>query len=159
MGKRPLQQRGVSLTLEAPVEAPAPDGPAPARPVLDALIAAGGLLVAIAATLVTAVLELFTTTLRVGGVPIGATVLIAAAANWAIGWFAIHTVKRTWAILPPWGLWTVTMFFAATWRTTEGDYLVAGDDWVALVSILSGSAAFLAYAYRAILRSSTVTKI
>jgi len=37
-------------------------------------------------------------------------------------------------------------------RTHEGDYLLGGDDWVALVMILAGSLSFAIYAYRTILK-------
>jgi hypothetical protein len=54
----------------------------------------------------------------------------------------------------PWALWTLFMLFAAGVRTTEGDYLLGGNDWVALVMILVGSLSFAVFSYRAILRRS-----
>ena len=44
-----------------------------------------------------------------------------------------------------------TIFFAAGVRTDEGDYLLAGDNWVGLLMILAGSLSFALYAYRMIL--------
>ena len=132
----------------APEDRPAP----PPRPAVDALVRATGLLVALVATVVTAVAELILTPLRIGGVPVGLTVLVAAVANWAIAWFAVRTTGRRWASGPPWALWTVIMLFAAGVRTTEGDYLLSGNDWIALVMILVGSLVFAVHAYRMILR-------
>jgi hypothetical protein len=53
---------------------------------------------------------------------------------------------------PPWALWTLMMLFAAGVRTSEGDYLLAGNDWVGLVMILVGSLSFAVYSYRMILK-------
>jgi hypothetical protein len=44
------------------------------------------------------------------------------------------------------------MLIAAGVRTSEGDYLVSGDNWVALVMILLGSLTFAVYAYRMIMK-------
>ena len=118
---------------------------------------AAGLCIAVLATVLTAALELFLTTLRVGGVPVGVSILLAAVANPAIAWFAVTTTERRWALALPWALWTLLMLAAAGIRTDEGDYLIGGSDWVALVMILVGSLAFALYAYRMIL-SRTPTR-
>jgi hypothetical protein len=91
-------------------------------------------------------------------VPIGVAVPAVVLANLAICWFAVTTVGRRWALAPPWAVWTLIMFFAAGTRTTEGDYLISGDDWVALVMILVGSLTFAGYTYKLILRGPPVTK-
>ena len=118
---------------------------------LDRTLRGAGLCVALLATVLTAALELLLTTLRVGGVPVGVSILLAAVANPAIAWFAVTTTERRWALGPPWALWTLLMLAAAGIRTDEGDYLIGGSDWVALVMILVGSLAFALYAYRMIL--------
>jgi len=123
----------------------------------DRAIRAAGLLIALVATVVTAIGELYLTPLRIGGVPVGVAVPFAAAANWGLAWFAVRTTGHRWAIGPPWALWTLLMLFAAGARTTEGDYLVSGEDWVALVMILVGSLTFAVYAYRAILHRTVVS--
>ena len=148
------------MTLEAP-SAPSPAGelpPARPRPALELVIRGAGLVVALLAAVVTAFLELFLAPLRLGGVLIAVAVPVVVMANLAISWFAVTTVGRLWALGPPWALWTLIMFFAAGTRTTEGDYLISGDDWVSLVTILLGSLTFAAYAYRLILRRVPVTK-
>jgi hypothetical protein len=111
-----------------------------------------GLVVSLLATLFSGILEIFLTPLRVGGFPIGVAVPAAVVANVAIAWFAVTTTGRKRAIGAPWLLWTVLMFFAAGAKRSEGDYLINGNDWVALVMILAGSLAFAVYTYRAILR-------
>jgi len=118
---------------------------------LDRTIRAAGLVVALLATVLTAALALFLTPVRLGGVPVGASILLAAVANPAIAWFAVTTTERRWAFGPPWALWTLLMLAAAGIRTDEGDYLIGASDWVALVTILVGSLAFALYAYRMIL--------
>ena len=122
-------------------------------------IGVAGLVISLVATVVTAVAELYLTPLRIGGVPIGVAIPFAAAANWGLAWFAAVTTGRRWAIGPAWALWTLLMLFAAGARTAEGDYLISGDDWVALVMILVGSLAFAVYAYRAILRRTVVSGV
>ncbi|MFI7597279.1 hypothetical protein [Actinoplanes sp. NPDC049681] len=140
------------MTLEAPAPAPPTGEPQPPRAGLERLIRTAGVVISLVATVLSALIELFLTPLRIGGTPIGVAILVAAAANFAISWFAVTTVGQRWALAPPWGLWTAIMFFAAGGRTTEGDYLVSGKDWVALVMILVGSLTFAVYTYRAILR-------
>lgn len=120
-------------------------------------IRAAGVLVSVFAAAVTGVAELCLTPLRIGGVPIGVAVLLAAVANWTICWFAVTATGSRWAIGPPWVLWTIFMLFAAGVRTTEGDYLLSGNDWIALVMILVGSLSFAIYSYRAILRRHVVS--
>jgi hypothetical protein len=148
------------MTIEAPsVSTPAEPLPvAPPSPALELLVRGAGLLIAVLAVVLTALLELFLTPLRLGGVPLGVAVPVAVVANVAICWFAVTTVGRRWALAPPWAVWTLIMFFAAGTRTTEGDYLISGSDWVALVMILVGSLTFAIYTYRMILKRPPVTK-
>jgi hypothetical protein len=142
-----------------------PEQPAPTK--WEPVIRVGGILVATVAAVVTGVLELLLTSLRWGdltsiwrGDPIGSgggpllgvAILLAVVANWAIAWFAVATTGRRWALGPPWAVWTLMMLFAAGVRTPEGDYLLGGEDWIALVMILAGSLTFAVYAYRQILK-------
>jgi hypothetical protein len=137
----------VILDVPAP---PAPEERTESR-ALDRALRAAGLVISLLATVLTAALELFLTPLRLGGVPVGVSVILAAVANPAIAWFAVTTTERRWALGPPWALWTLLMLAASGYRTNEGDYLIGGDDWIALVMILVGSLAFALYAYRMIL--------
>jgi hypothetical protein len=148
------------MTLEAPsVSSPAePPPPAPPSRALELLIRGAGLLISVLATVLTAMLELFLSPLRIGGVPIGVAIPVTVVANLALSWFAVTTVGRRRALALPWAVWTLIMFFAAGMRSTEGDYLISGKDWVALVMILLGSLTFAGYTYRLILRRPPVTK-
>jgi hypothetical protein len=117
----------------------------------DLIIRATGWVISIVAVILSGVLELFFTPLRAFGFPIGVSILMALVANPAIAWFAVTTTGRRSAVAPPWIIWTIMMLFATGYRTAEGDYLVSGNDWVALVMILVGSLAFAVYSYRMIL--------
>jgi hypothetical protein len=133
-------------------EAPAPPEQHKESVAAELAIRVGGVVVVLLATVVTAVAELYLTPLRVGGVPIGVAIPFAVVANWALAWFALRTTGRRWALALPWALWTLIMLFAAGVRTTEGDHLIGGSDWVALVMILVGSLTFAVHSYRVILR-------
>jgi hypothetical protein len=132
------------------VAPPEPSEPADDRP-LDLIIRVAGWVISIVAVILSGVLELFFTPLRAFGFPIGVSILMALVANPAIAWFAVTTTGRRSAVAPPWIIWTIMMLFATGYRTAEGDYLVSGNDWVALVMILVGSLAFAVYSYRMIL--------
>ncbi|MEV4402407.1 hypothetical protein AB0J66_09480 [Actinoplanes sp. NPDC049598] len=133
----------------------------------EPLIRWGGLVVAIVASFVSGVFELLLSTLRAGDVVsvwggdaigsgggplLGLSVVLAAVLNYAIAWFAVTTTRRKWALGPPWALWTLMMLLAAGVRTSEGDYLLGGENWIALVMILVGSLTYAVYSYRLILK-------
>ena len=136
----------------------APVAPERESRTLDRAIRIAGLVIAVLAAILSGLLELFFTTLRLGGFPVGLSVVTAVAGNVAIGWFAVTTTRRRWALGPPWAIWTLMMLAAAGIRTTEGDYLLSGNDYVALIMILAGSLAFAVYAYRMILKRPPVLK-
>jgi hypothetical protein len=133
----------------------------------DPVIRVAGLVVSVVAAFLSGVLEVLLSPLRAGdlgmiwrgeaigsggGPPLGVSILLAVVANYGIAWFAVATTRRRWAMGLPWALWTLMMLFAAGVRTDEGDYLLAGNDWVALVMILVGSLTFAVYSYRIILK-------
>jgi hypothetical protein len=129
-----------------------PDAEAGAPRRESRLIPIAGLVVVLLATLFSSILEIFLTPLRVDGFPIGVAIPAAIVGNVALAWFAVTTTGRKRAIGAPWLLWTVLMFFAAGAKRAEGDYLINGNDWIALIMILAGSLAFAVYTYRVILR-------
>lgn len=156
---------------EQPAVDAAPYSDVPERPPWpgwETVIRVGGILVSIVATVVVTVIELELSVLRVGGVTglfhgdfavwagsgalIGLAIPVTVAANLALAWFATTTIARNWAIGVPWALWTLLVLGAAGTKTTEGDYLLGGDNWVALVMILVGSLAFAVHAYRMIMK-------
>jgi hypothetical protein len=133
----------------------------------ESVLRIAGVVVAIVAAFVSGVFELLLSTFRAGdvasvwsgdaigsgdGPPIGLSIVVAVVLNYGIAWFAVTATGRRWALGPPWALWTLLMLFAAGVRTREGDYLLTGDNWVALVMILFGSLTYAVYAYRMIMK-------
>ncbi|WP_091447316.1 hypothetical protein [Micromonospora yangpuensis] len=114
-----------------------------------ALRVAGGT-VAVVAAVLTAILELLLSAVRVGGHLIGVSVLVAIAANIALSWFAHDTVGRRWAVVLPATPWFVIMSVAAV-RTAEGDLLLAAENWVGLAMIVAGAMTFAVMGFRQIL--------
>jgi hypothetical protein len=139
------------MTLTS-VESPAEPSQRPPGKALDTLIKVFGVLISVVAAILSGFLEIFLSPLRVGGFPLCVSVVVAVVGNYAIGWFAHTTVGRRWAVGPPWAIWTVLMLYAAGGRTTEGDYLLSGDNWVAMAMILIGSLTYAVFAYRMILK-------
>ncbi|WP_051798195.1 hypothetical protein [Catenuloplanes japonicus] len=109
----------------------------------------GGIVVVLAAV-VTAVLEVFFTPLRVGGFLIGVSALVAVVANVALADFAHRTTGAKWAVALPALTWFAVLMVSAG-STAEGDILLAGNNWVGLATIFTGSMAFAIVAYRMIL--------
>ncbi|WP_428963658.1 hypothetical protein [Micromonospora fluostatini] len=131
-------------------EEPVPTPPGRAARVADlALRVAGGVVVVVAAVL-TVVLELLLSAVRVGGYLIGVSALIAIGANIALSWFAHETVGTRWAVVLPALPWFAIMSVAAV-RTDEGDLLLAGDNWVGLAMIVTGAMTFAVMGFRQIL--------
>ncbi|GAB3143403.1 hypothetical protein GCM10027290_19650 [Micromonospora sonneratiae] len=122
----------------------------PFGPALDLTLRVAGGLLSVVGAVLTGVLELLLSTLRVGGYLIGVSAVIAVLANVALSWFAYRTVGRKAAVALPALIWFVLMMVAAG-GTDEGDILLAGDNWVALALIVAGSMAFAVMAFRLIL--------
>ncbi|MET8279281.1 hypothetical protein [Micromonospora sp. NPDC005174] len=129
-------------------DAPPPAGPPPR--LLDLGLRVAGAIVVVVAGVVTGVLELLLATLRVGGQLIGFSVLLAVGANIALSWFAHEVVGRRWAVALPAVPWFALMAVAAI-RTTEGDLLLSGDNWVGLAMIVVGAMTFAVMGFRQIL--------
>ncbi|WP_438870799.1 hypothetical protein [Paractinoplanes ovalisporus] len=147
----------------------APEAPEPKKPWdgWDQVIRVAGVVISILAALVSGFFEINLSTLRSGdlatiwrgdaigsggGPLLGVSIVLALGLNWAIAWFAVTTTRRKWAIGPPWALWTLLMLGAAGVRTDEGDYLLGGENWIALVMILVGSLTYAVFSYRLILK-------
>lgn len=124
----------------------------PARPRrgLDLALRIVGGLIAVVAGLLSAVLELLLATVRVGGQLIGVSVLVAVGAGVALSWFAHEAVGRRWSVVLPALPWFVLMAVASV-RTTEGDLLLAGNNWVGLAMIVAGAMTFAVMGFRQML--------
>ncbi|MEU7929442.1 hypothetical protein [Micromonospora sp. NPDC049107] len=129
-------------------DAPPPAGPPPR--LLDLGLRVAGAIVVVVAGVVTGVLELLLATVRVGGQLIGLSALLAVGANILLSWFAHETVGRRWAVALPAVPWFALMAVAAI-RTTEGDLLLAGDNWVGLAMIVAGAMTFAVMGFRQVL--------
>jgi hypothetical protein len=129
-------------------ESPPPAGPPPR--LLDLGLRLAGAVVVVVAGVVTGVLELLLATVRLGGQLIGVSALLAVGANIALSWFAHEAVGRRWAVALPAVPWFVLMAVAAV-RTSEGDLLLAGDNWVGLAMIVAGAMTFAVMGFRQIL--------
>lgn len=136
------------LPLEPPTE-PQPAGPSGG----DVALRVVGALVAVTAAVQTGILELLLSTVRIAGHLVGVSVVLAVVANVALARFARQAVGSVWAVALPAAAWLVLMMAAAT-RTTEGDLLLAGNNWVGPVMIFAGSVAFAVSAVRMILKPS-----
>jgi hypothetical protein len=160
----PGQRRG---GLDQVSAGPAPVAEAKPPRAGEPVLRIAGVVVAVVAAFVSGVFELFLSNFRAGdavsvwsgdaigsggGPPIGLSIVLAVVLNYGIAWFAVRTTGKRWALGPPWAVWTLFMLIAAGVRTREGDYLLSGDNWVALVMILLGSLTYAVYAYRMIMQ-------
>lgn len=125
--------------------------------VVDRALRVAGALVAVAAAALTGILELLLSTVRIGGQLIGLSAAVAVVGNALIAWFAIRAVGHVWAVALPAAVWFLLMVAAVT-RTSEGDLLLTGDNWVGLLMIFGGSLSFAVVAFRAILSPSRMDR-
>ncbi|MDG4815322.1 hypothetical protein ACGFI4_00965 [Micromonospora carbonacea] len=136
-----------------PPQAPAPSPPGrPGWPwrLLDLALRVAGGVVAVVGAVATGLLELILSTVRVSGTLVGVSVPVAVLANVALSWFAHAAVGRRWAVVLPATPWFVLMGAAAI-RTSEGDLLLAGDNWVGLAMIVAGAMTFAVMGFRQVL--------
>jgi hypothetical protein len=118
------------------VEAPVPD---------SAAVRVAGGVVAVALAVVTALIEIFYTPLRVGGVLVGASIVLAVVVNFYLPRFTVAATGVGWvALLPPLAWFVLSV--AAAGRRGEGDILLT--NWVGLGTVFAGSIAFAAGGYR-----------
>jgi hypothetical protein len=132
---------------------PLPDPPsrfAALASAVDVLLRVLGGLLAVVGAVLTATLELLLSTVRVGGYLIGVSVVLAVLANAGLSWFALHTVGHKAAVALPALIWFALMVVAAG-GTSEGDILLAGNNWVGITMIFAGSLTFAGAGLRLIL--------
>jgi hypothetical protein len=142
----------MTLADAAAESPPAESAQRPPSRALELTIKISGSVVAVLAALFSGLLEIFWTTLRVDGYLICVSIVAAVVGNYAIAWFTVSTVGRVRAIALPGVFWVAMMLFAAGYRTHEGDYLIAGDNYVALGMIFCGSVTWAIFAYRTVLK-------
>ncbi len=116
----------------------------------DRVLRVVGVIVGVCLAAVTAFWEALLTPLHV--TIFGAVVrlpiapLVAIILNVGIFWFGRVVTGRTGLALLPAIAWFVVIFAAGN-RTSEGDILIAGNNWVGVVTILLGALAWAAGVY------------
>lgn len=118
---------------------------------LDPAWRVAGLVVAIGLGFTLGLIGAFLAPLRVGGVYLPVSVVLALVGNPALVWFAYVTTGRRLAGLLPALAWCL-VWFAAAAQTPEHDLLVASNNWVGLTTLVAGPVAFGGALYVLILR-------
>ncbi|HZD98284.1 MAG TPA: hypothetical protein VE132_09005, partial [Micromonosporaceae bacterium] len=119
-------------------------------PGIELILRVVGVVIAVCLAAVTAFWEALLTPLHV--TIFGAVVrlpiapLIAVVLNIGIFWFGRVVTGRTGLALLPAVAWFVVIFAAGN-RTSEGDILIAGNNWVGVVTILLGAVAWAVGVY------------
>ena len=127
-------------------------------PVLEAALRVGGTIVAVWGSVLLALIGAFLTPVRVGGVLMPVSVLIAIVGNAGLMRFAYVTTEHRWLALLPGVVWIV-LAFVATSGTSEGDIVLTSNNWVGPVYLLSGSATVAVSAYRLLPRQPSSRRI
>lgn len=110
-----------------------------------------GAAVGVVAAIETAVLEAFLTPLRWGGGRFPLAILLAVLTNLAVVWFTYEVTRGRLLTLLPGIAWAGVMVVLSA-RTTEGDIVLTGENWVAQVTILAGVVGYAVGAYRIVAR-------
>ena len=127
-------------------------------PVLEAALRVGGTIVAVWGSVLLALIGAFLTPVRVGGVLMPVSVLIAIVGNAGLMRFAFVTTEhRGLAVLP--GVVWIVLAFVATSGTSEGDVVLTSNNWVGPVYLLAGSATVAVSAYRLLPRQPSSRRI
>jgi hypothetical protein len=132
---------------------PPPIEPAPAGELgrlADLALRIVGVLVGMAGGLITAVIEAFLTPLRIGSARVPVSILLAVVGNVLLVWFTYRATSHRGAAVLPGLVWFAIMIIAAG-RTSEGDLLLTGDNWVGVATIFAGTIGFAGAVYRLIL--------
>ena len=136
------------MTMVEPTgQATGESAPGPPPVLLDRSLRVAGGVVAVAVAAITALIEIFYTPLRVGGVLIGVSVLLAVVVNFWLPRFTVAVTGSGWvALLPPLVWFALTMVAAG--KRPEGDVLLT--NWTGLLMIFAGSLSFAIGGYRLI---------
>jgi hypothetical protein len=120
--------------------------------ILDRLLRIAGGVVAVGLAASFAVYGAFLVPLYFPGSDIRMPVALvfALVGNPLLTWFAYEATGHRLAVLAPAAVWC-GIWLAASGRTTEGDLLVTGDNWVGLWTLFVGPLAFALGMYLAML--------
>jgi hypothetical protein len=112
-----------------------------------AIIRAGGLIVGVWGAVLFALYGAFLTPLRLGGVLVPFSIVLAVVTNYLLLRFTYYTTEHQWLALIPGVVW-VGLTFVASASTGEGDIVLSGANWVGSVYLLAGAATVGIGAYR-----------
>jgi hypothetical protein len=101
---------------------------------------------------VTALVETFLVPLAVGAVHVPIALILAVVLNALIARWAIWAGQSLLAAVPPAVAWIVVVLLFSGGRA-EGDLAIPADNWVGLLLMLVGPAAFAVVVYQALLRA------
>ena len=118
---------------------------------MKTLITVAGMVVAVWGAFVFALIGAFLTPYRVDGVLVPIAVVIALVANFVLVRFTYYvTGNKLLLSLVPGIVWLVVTVVLGSGKTTEGDLVLAGNNWVATVYLVAGPIAVGFAAYRLI---------
>jgi hypothetical protein len=116
-------------------------GEAAMWPIIDGVMRGAGLVVAVALAAVTAAFEAALTPLYWGEVRLPIALVLAVVGNVGLVWFTVAVTGRRLAVAAPALVWTAVLVVASA-RTTEGDLVLTGNNWVGIGTMLAGSVTF-----------------
>lgn len=116
----------------------------------ELLLRIAGTVVGLLLAFFSALWTIFASPLRAGGVPLPVSPILAILAGGGLVWFTWRVTGRNGLALLPGVVWFGTMVVAAS-KTGEGDLLMPGNDYMGLIAILLGCAAWGLAGYRIVL--------
>ncbi len=132
-----------------------PDEATPTTRAVDIGLRVVGTLLAVVLAGLIAVIGAFLTPFRVGTTLVPISLVIEVVGNVGVIWFAYQVTRNRLLALLPALVWVVLSFLAAR-KTTEGDLVLIGSDWVASAYLLLGPTAIAVCAYRLFLPSRRI---
>jgi hypothetical protein len=115
------------------------------------LVTVAGMVVAIWGAIVCALIGAFLTPFRIGGTLIPIAIVVALVANFVLVRFTYFvTGNKLLLSLVPGVVWLIVTVVLGSGRTTEGDLVLSGNNWVASVYLVAGPVAVGFAAYRLI---------
>jgi hypothetical protein len=121
----------------------------------DLVLRVAGTVAGLLLGFLTALWEIFLSPLYAGRVPLPVSPILAVLTSLGLVWFTRRVTGRNGLALLPGVVWFGTMVVAAN-RTHEGDVLLPGNDYMGLIAILLGCAAWGLAGYRMVLAGRSV---
>jgi hypothetical protein len=116
----------------------------------ELLLRIAGTVVALLLAFLSALWTIVASPLRLGGSPLPVSPVLAVLTGIGLVWFTRRVTGHNGLALLPGVVWFGTMVVGAS-RTGEGDLLMPGNDYMGLVAILLGCAAWGLAGYRLVL--------